>query len=742
MTIHSLSRLPKSVNRREVMIGAAGLSFGVASGLVSPCDVEFSTTANAAESATLNPWVTISADGTISIMSPASEMGQGSKTSLPLIVAEEMDAAWDKVRIVAAPPSDAIYGNPGFLGMMYTAGSTAVMGYFTELRQFGAQVRQVLLDNAAQRLGVPVSELKTEPSVVVHSKTNRRLSYGDLAAFLVVPATPPAVAPEDLKKPADFRLIGKDVMRFELPAKVNGTARYSIDVDVPGMVYGAMIYPPTADSTLQSFSEDKAKGMPDLVGIYRLPIGVGVVARTPWAASAAKNAVEITWQKSSKTSTFDSEKALEQYAKIARGEIDHKAALWDKVGDGVDSLKASATVIDGEFRCDYAYHAQMEPLNAVAAVASDGQSVDLWCGTQSQTMAVAAAATTLGIKHENVQFHEMLLGGAFGRRGPRDQDFILGALLLSKETRLPVKVMWTREDDIHNGRLRPMSAHYLQAGFDATGTLTTWHHRVATDNVGIFQDPVRYYGPWGERDMISLAGTELTTYSIPNRLAEHFALDTGIRVSALRGIGFTANKFATEAFMDELARKRGIDPVAFRLSILKDSPRARKVVETVADLAQWGRKRNERGLGLAYIDYSGTQIAGVAEISVDGKSGQIRVHDFWVAIDPGIAVQPDNIVAQVEGSVIYGMGLSLTEQVTVRDGEIQESNFYDYRVMRMSDTPEIHVKVLSTDNKPTGAGQMATPLVAPAISNAVADLLGVRLNHTPMLPERVLATLK
>jgi isoquinoline 1-oxidoreductase beta subunit len=265
---------------------------------------------------------------------------------------------------------------------------------------------------------------------------------------------------------------------------------------------------------------------------------------------------------------------------------------------------------------------------------------------------------------------------------------------------------------------------------------------VSTDNVGIFQDPVRYYGPWGERDMISLAGTELTTYSIPNRLSEHLALDTGIRVSALRGIGFTANKFATEAFMDELARKRGIDPVAFRLSILKDSPRARKVVETVADMAQWGRKQNGRGLGLAYIDYSGTQVAGVAEISVDAKSGQIRVHDFWVAIDPGIAVQPDNIVAQVEGSVIYGMGIALTEQITVRDGEIQESNFYDYHVMRMRDVPEIHVKVLSTDNKPTGAGQMATPLVAPAISNAAADLLGVRLNHTPMLPERVLANLK
>ena len=431
---------------------------------------------------------------------------------------------------------------------------------------------------------------------------------------------------------------------------------------------------------------------------------------TWWAATDARDAVEVAWKKGPKTASFDSEKAIEQYAKVARGEIDHRAALWDKAGDGIDALKSSVVIIDGEFRCDYAYHAQMEPLNAVASVPSDGQSVDLWCGTQSQTMALTAAATTLGIKPENVRFHEMLLGGGFGRRGPRDEDFILPALLLSKEIKRPVKVMWTREDDVHNGRFRPMSAHYLQAGFDGAGALKVWHHRVATDNVGIFQDPVRYYGPWKQRDMISLAGTELTTYSIPNRLAEHFALDSGIRVSALRGIRFTANKFATEAFMDELARKRGIDSLQFRLAILRDSPRAHKVVETVADMAQWSRKRPGRGLGLAYIDYSGSQVAGIAEVSVDRKSGTIRVHDFWVAIDPGIAVQPDNIAAQVEGSVVFGMGLALTEQITIVEGEVQQPNFYDYSVMRMKDIPEIHVRVLSTPNRPTGAGQMATPL--------------------------------
>lgn len=744
MTVHQRSHsLRQGVSRRGIMIGAGGLSFGVATGLVSLSDLAINRTAEAATSATLNPWVTIYADGTITIMSPASEMGQGSKTSLPLILAEEMDADWRKVRIVPAPPSDAIYGNPGFLGMMYTAGSTAVMGYFGDLRRFGAQVRQVLLQNAARHLRVPAAELRTEPSVVVHAKSGRQLNYGEIAGFLVVPGTAPVIRPEDLKKPTEFRLIGKDVMRFELPTKLNGSARYSIDVEVPGMAHGAMIYPPSVGSEIQSFSDDKTNAMEGIIGVYRLPIGVGVVAKTPWAASAAKNAIEVTWKQSSKAASFDSQKALEQYAKIARGEIEHEAALWDKAGSGIDALQSSATIIDQEFRCDYAYHAQMEPLNAVAAVSPDGKSADLWCGTQSQTMAVAAAAATLGIKPEDVRFHEMLLGGAFGRRGPRDQDFVLPALYLSREAKLPVKVMWTREDDIRNGRFRPMSAHYLQSGFDADGNLNTWHHRVATDNVGIFQDPIRYYGPWKERDMISLAGTEIDTYAIPNHLAEHFALDSGIRVSALRGIGFTANKFATEAFIDELARKRGIDPLEFRLALLRDSPRSYKVVETVAEMAQWDRKRDDgRALGLAYIDYSGSQVAGVAEVSIDRKSGQIKVHKFWVAIDAGIAVQPDNIAAQTEGSVIFGMGLALTEQITIVGGEVQQSNFYDYTVMRMNDMPEIHVNVLSTDNKPTGAGQMATPLVAPAISNAVAELCGIRLNHTPMLPLRVLAALR
>jgi isoquinoline 1-oxidoreductase subunit beta len=724
-------------SRRQVMIGAAGLTFGF-----TGREHWLSTTRAAESFARINPWVTIASNGMISIMSPASEMGQGSKTSLPLILAEELDADWKDVRIVPAPPSDAIYGNPGFLGMMYTAGSTAVFGYFTQLRQFGAQVRRVLLDNAAQKWNVPVDELTTEPSSVIHAKTGRRLTYGEISTFAVLPSVTPAVALSDLKPRDRFRLIGRDVQRYELPSKVNGSARYSIDVETAGMLFGAVISPALPDSRPESIDDVSARRVPGVVGIYNLPIGVGVVAETPWAAFAAKDALKIHWTKSEKAGAFNSDEALNRYAAIARGEIEHKAAVWDEVGVVAAGLADASATFAGEYRCDYAYHAQMEPLNAVAAISPDGKSVEIWCGSQSQTMAVATASAIAGIESKHVIFNEMLLGGGFGRRGPRDQDFLLGALFLSNEVRRPVKVLWTREDDIRNGRFRPMSMHRIKAGFDDSNRLTSWHHRVATDNVGVFQDPTRYFGPWKERDMISLAGLDLPTYVIPNRLAEHFAVDSGIRVSALRGIGFTANKFATEAFIDELARNRGVDPLKFRLELVRKAPRAEAVIRAVGAMSRWEEKREDSALGIAYIDYSGTQIAGVAEVRLDNKIGTIKVINFWVAIDPGIAVQPDNIVAQIEGSIIYGMGLTLTERITIEDGEVQQSNFYDYNVMRMRDIPNIYVKVISTDNKPTGVGQMATPLVAPAISNAVAELTGTRLRHTPFLPERVLAAMK
>ena len=737
MTIIETSQNTRSsrrkISRRQVMVGAAGLTFALAlPGKAAHAAAQASERVGKA----FNPWLSIAPDGTITIMSAAAEMGQGSMTSLPLILAEELDADWSKVRIVPVPPIDKLYANPAY-GMIYTAGSNAVRVYFRPLRIFGAQARRVLIDNAAKKLGVPVEELTTEPSVVVHAKSGRRLSYGEIAAFAEIPDKAPEIKPEQMKKASAFRLIGKDVMRIEVPSKVNGSAQYAIDVQLPGMLYGAVLRAPVEGAAPERIDDARARAVAGVVKVIRLPYGVGVVAETPWAAFDAKRALAgaVTWTKTAKAWGFDSDKGLVAFAAAAR-DLKAPSTDWFKAGDLRAALSQANSTMDATYLSDYAYHAQMEPLNAVASVSASGDAAEIWTGTQSPTTAHEATAKALGISRDKVKLNTFLMGGGFGRRGPRDSDFTVDAVLLAKDAGKPVKVMWTREDDIQNGRFRPLSAHYLRAGVDSSSRLVAWHHRHVGDRVTPFFDPVRYQAN-KRRDGILMAGTELGGYNVPNQLVEQLYQDTGVRTAPLRGIGFIANKFATESFMDEVAGQCGIDPLKYRLDLLAKNPRATKIVERVAQMADWRRTRKGRALGLAYIDYSGTQVAGIAEVSVDRSSGQITVHDFWCTIDCGIAVQPDNVVAQTESSIVYGLGVALSERITIKDGVVQQSNFYDYRVPRLNEVPAMHIEVIPSDNAPTGVGQMATPLVAPVIGNALARLASVRMRHAPFTPERV-----
>jgi isoquinoline 1-oxidoreductase subunit beta len=725
------------LSRRQVMVGAAGLSFAFAATRAASAAV----LGAGPTGRVMNPWISIAADGTITIMSAATEMGQGSLTALPLIIAEELDADWSKVRITPAPPLDQIYGNPTFGGMMYTAGSAAVTSYYKPLRTIGAQVRRVLLDNAARKLGVSVDELTTAPSLVVHAKSGRKLSYGDIAAFAEVPKEAPAVTPEDLKKPSAFRLISKDVMRVEIPAKVNGSAKYGIDVQLPGMLYGTVVRAPVEGAIPSSFDERGVRAIKGVIQTVKLPYGVAAIAATAWAAFAAQQVVadSVRWSKDGVARGFDSDKGLEAFTAAVR-DSNRQATDFFKLGDTKSEMPRAASTMDQVYLCDYAYHAQMEPLNAVASVSPAGDSAEIWCGTQTQTMAQESTAKALGITRDKVKLNDLLIGGGFGRRGSRDMDYLIDAVLLSKAARAPVKVMWTREDDIRNGRFRPLSAHYLKAGFDASGVPIAYQHRLAGDRVTPFVDPVRYEKA-GKRDFILMLGADLKGYDVPNQLVEQIHEDTGVRTSPLRGISFTANKFAAETFLDEIAVRNGIDPLKFRLQLLGKSPRAIAVVERVAAMANWGRKVEGRGFGMAFIDYSGSQVAGIVEVSLDGNTGKIKVHNFWCAIDCGVAVQPDNIIAQTEGSAIYGLGLALSERISIRDGAVEQSNFYDYLVPRLNEVPQFHTEIVRTDNHPTGVGQMSTPLVAPAISNAVMQLTGVRLRHAPFTPERVKAAI-
>src|SRR5882757_7779695 len=526
-------------------------------------------------------------------------------------------------------------------------------------------------------------------------------------------------------------------MRVEIAAKVNGSAKYSIDVQLPGMLYGTVVRAPVEGALPSSFDERGVGAIEGVVQAVKLPYGVGIIASTAWAAFAAQQVVadSVRWSRDGAAWGFDSDKGLEVFTAAVR-DPDRKATDFFKLGDTRSEMPRAASTMDQVYLCDYAYHAQMEPLNAVASVSPAGDSAEIWCGTQSQTMAQEATAKALGIARDKVTLHDLLMGGGFGRRGPRDMDFLIDAVLLSKEVGRPVKVMWTREDDVRNGRFRPLSAHHLRAGFDPSGKIVAYQHRLAGDRVTPFADPVRYAAA-GKKDFILMLGADLKGYDVPHQLVEQIYRDTGVRTAPLRGISFTANKFAAEVFLDEIALRKGLDPLKFRLELLQKSPRAVKVVERVAEMADWGRKREGRGLGVAYLDYSGSQVAGIVEISLDRRSGQIRAHEFWCAIDCGVAVQPDNIAAQTEGSTVYGLGLALSERISIKDGAVEQSNFYDYQVPRMNEIPLMHIEVIQTDNHPTGAGQMSTPLVAPAISNAMAQLTSVRLRHTPFTSDRV-----
>jgi isoquinoline 1-oxidoreductase beta subunit len=713
------------------MTGAAGLTFGVAAG-VPNWFVDDAAAQAAAKKVAVNPYVTLTTDGTVYIMSPAAEMGQGSLTSLPRIVADEMDADWAKVVIVPAPPNNKLYGNPAYGGLQYTAGSATVRGYFNALRQFGAQVRYVLVNNAARHWNVPMSELTTVPGVVLHEKSGRRLSYGEIAAFAQIPAEAPQIALEPLET-KEFRLVGHDIGRVDVPSKVDGSCQYSIDVQVPGMIYGAILRQPVEGAAPEKIDDSAARAVGGVIDIVPLQYGVGVLAETPWAAFKAKNALKVTWGRKATGWGFSNAKGLEQFKKVAH-DPSRKGVAWDSKGNVEAALQNAAVKYVGEYYADYAYHAQMEPLNATAAVSPSGDAVEIWVGTQSQTMAVDAVAKALGIPTSKVKYNGYLLGGGFGRRGNRDVEFIVDAVLMSKAAGKPVKVIWQREDDVHNGRFRPLYVNRITAGMDENGKLTAWNHRVVCDRVLTFMDPVRAAVMKG-RDNIAMKGTELPSYEIANQIGEGLQQDTGIRTAPLRAIGVGQNCFANEVMMDEIAAQRGVDPLHFRLQHL--NARARHVVEECAKMADWGRKREGRGLGVAYLDYDKTQLAGIAEVSVDRATGAIKVHHFWATIDVGVPVHPDNVIAQSQSSLVYGLGLALTERITIEDGVVQQSNFYDYHVPRMRDLPTIEIKLIPTRNQPSGAGQMTTPLVAPAISNAVFQLTGVRLRQQPMLGERV-----
>ncbi|HEY7299164.1 MAG TPA: molybdopterin cofactor-binding domain-containing protein [Xanthobacteraceae bacterium] len=727
MTMHQ--RFPGPSRRQFLKDSAAGLTFA----FTLAADPLRVAQALADEPLAASAWISIATDGTISIVSPAAEMGQGSFTTLPAIIAEELDADWAKVKPILPPAwDDKTYGNPLYGSAFQTSASASVHGYFKALRIAGAQARRVLIEAVAAKWNVPASELSTEPSVVVHKASGRRIGYGEIAAFAKAPAEMPKIAEADLKKPADFRLIGKSVPRVEVPLKVRGAAKYAMDAQVPGMVYAAVLQSPYFGGAPQTVDDAAARQVPGITDVVRLPDGVAVIGTSVETTQNAKNLLKVAWGPAP-GANYDSEAALEEFAAVGRDKS-RDGVPFEKAGDAKAAMQGAAKVFRGEYRTRYVYHAQMEPLSATASVAPDGSSAEIWAGTQGATGLLNQAAKLLGTDRSKLTLHQHFLGGGFGRRG--QHEVIMDALRLSKAVGKPVKLVWSREDDLTFGKFRPMTAHHIEAGFDADGRLIAWHHRIVAESVVAYTAAMAGNKP-APVDRIVMKGSPIPQYPIANKLAEHVVMPGRARLSPWRGVGNGHNAFAAENFLDEIAKELGKDPIAFRLEISEGVPRMQHLLRTVAEMSDWQRNRAHTGLGVATMVKDDTLAAGVAEVSVDRATGKVKVHNVWVAIDAGIAVQPRNLAAQTEGSVIYGLGHVLREKIVIKDGRVRQSNYTDYEVARMSDAPNIEVRVVSTDNPPTGAGEDGLPVLACSVGNAIAALTGVRLRELPFAPERV-----
>ncbi len=709
------------VSRREFLLSSGAVTVVVAFGAGAAGSA-------LAQSGNLKPnaWVQVGTDGIVTIFSPAAEMGQGVKTAMPLLVAEDMDLDWSKVRILQAPADAKNFGNPLFGGGMTAGASRTTRGYYEILRLAGHQGREVMRYNAARRWNVPVTEVSTEPHFAVHAATGRRLSYGDIAAFAEVPADFPKSTPAQLKPPSAFRLVGKDTPRIDIPDKVTGKATYGIDVSLPGMLYASVLRAPVQGEKPGKIDDAEAKKIAGVQSIVTLPYGVGVIADTYWGAYKARQALKVEWSQTARARSYSSDVVLAEYRTRAR-KLDDAGVEFVKVGDPDAAFRAAHKIIEAEYTSQHVAHVCMEPMNCTAHVTGD--KIEIWAPTQSPSFSMMAAGRA-GFPPDKTTVNTTLLGGGFGRRV--EQDFISDAVLLAKASPgNPVKVVWTREDDIRNDKYRPLVAQHLTAAMNNKGKVISLRHRIVGESIYARAAPPLFERAGG-RDLPVCEGAEHISYGIPSRILNYMREQRGVDAGFWRAIGPGYTKFAIEGMMDELAIAAKQDPVAFRLNQLADQPHAMAVIKAAADMANWSKRRPKgRALGIGYSDAWEAHVAQVAEVSIDRKTGRIRVHDVWCAVDPGLALQPQNVAVQMESAIMYGLSALLGEKVVFDKGVPQASNFHDYPVLRMNEAPRVHVTVMPSGGKPSGVGEVGLPPLAPAVAGAVFRLTGKRLRDLP-----------
>ncbi|MGI9066967.1 MAG: molybdopterin cofactor-binding domain-containing protein [Pyrinomonadaceae bacterium] len=676
------------------------------------------TTPPTVGSFTPNAFIRIGTDDSVTIIVGKAEMGQGVYTSLPMLVAEELEADWSKIKVESAPV-DAAYNHPAF-GIQMTGGSTSTASEWERLRKAGATGRLMLIAAAAQSWKVAPESLHAEKGFVVHAASGRRVSFGSLADA-AAKVEPPKDVP--LKDPKDFKLIGMPTRRLDTPAKLNGTAQFGLDVQIPGMMTAVVARAPVFGGKVVSFNADKAKAVAGVKSVVQVPSGVAVIASGFWPAKLGREKLEINWD-DGPGANLSTTGMREQYASLSKT----PGLVARKVGDAATALAGAAKTITAEYEVPYLAHAPMEPLNCVVDLRSD--SCEIWTGTQFQTVDRMAAAGAAGLKPDQVKIHTTFLGGGFGRRANPASDFIIEAVQVAKAAKVPVKVVWTREDDLRGGYYRPMWYDRMVGGVDAAGNPVAWTHTIVGQSImegtafaGFIKDGI---------DGASVEGAADLLYGIPNMQVDLHTPKLGVPVLWWRSVGHSHTGFATEAFFDELAHAGGKDPYQLRRTLLADKPRMRAVLDLVAQKANWGKPVPAgRGRGIATHFSFDSYVGQVAEVSVD-KDGGVRVHRVVCAVDCGRVINPDSVKAQMEGGIIFGLTAALKDEITFDRGRVQQRNFHDYPMLRINESPEIEVHIVPSTEKPTGVGEPGVPPVAPAVANAIFAATGKRVRKLPI----------
>ncbi|MEK7466018.1 MAG: xanthine dehydrogenase family protein molybdopterin-binding subunit [Planctomycetota bacterium] len=667
--------------------------------------------------ASLNAFLRIAPDNTVTVLLKHVEMGQGVATSLPMVIAEELGCDWKNVKSEHAPAAPQ-YFHTAF-GMQITGGSTSTWESFTQLRKAGATARAMLIAAAADRWGIDSKACTTENGFVVNG--GNRLSYGDLAEAASKLKAPKEVA---LKEEKDWKLIGKRVKRLDTPDKVTGKAEFGMDVKRPGMLYAAILRPPFGGK-VKGFQCDVARSLPNVVDIIEIPGGVAVVAKNSWAARRAAAAVVVEWDRGDGAG-LSTAKMKEEYRALAKT----RGAKAAEKGDAEAALAKAGKVIEAEFELPYLAHAPMEPLNCTVEIGEDG--CDIWTGTQSPGIDQAAAAKILGLKADKVRVHTPFLGGGFGRRANPRADFVSEACEVAKAMKVPVQVQWSREDDIRGGYYRPMWTSRIRATLNEKKMPAAWSHTLVGQSI-------MEGTPFGAMmikdgvDVTSVEGAANSPYlsSIPDHRVELHSPKSPVTVLWWRSVGHTHTAFVVECFIDELAWAAGIDPVNYRLDLLKDHPRHKRVLEKAAGEFGWGNELPvAHAAGVAVHESFGSFVAHAVEVSVE--NGKVRVHRVVSAVDCGPVVNPDTVEAQIQSGIVYGLSAALKGEITFSQGEVEQSNFHNYAILRMTEMPKIDVHIIESTDPMGGVGEPGVPPIAPAVANALFMLTKKRVRSLPI----------